>query len=58
MLLRYSCDAEAAARAIEVAVAGALQAGARTRDIAASGARDWLGTQAFTDVVLRHLGAH
>ena len=58
MLLRYSCDAEDAARAIEAAVAGALQAGARTRDIAAPGARDWLGTKAFTDVVLKHLGAH
>jgi 3-isopropylmalate dehydrogenase len=58
MLLRYSCDAEAAARSIESAVAAALQAGARTRDIAAPGARDWLGTTAFTDVVLRHLAAH
>jgi 3-isopropylmalate dehydrogenase len=58
MLLRYSCGAEDAARGIEAAVTGALQAGARTRDIAAPGARDWLGTKAFTDVVLRHLGAH
>jgi len=58
MLLRHSCAAEDAARRIEAAVGGALKAGARTRDIAAPGARDWLGTNAFTDVVLRHLGAH
>ena len=58
LLLRYSCDAEDAARSIEAAVGGALKAGARTRDIAVPGARDWLGTKAFTDVVLRHLGAH
>ncbi|HVY64692.1 MAG TPA: 3-isopropylmalate dehydrogenase [Gammaproteobacteria bacterium] len=58
MLLRYSCEAESAARAIEAAVAGALKAGARTRDIAAAGARDWLGTAAFTDVVLKHLASH
>ena len=58
MLLRYSCGAEDAARGIEAAVAGAIKAGARTRDIAASGARDWLGTKAFTDVVMEHLGAH
>ncbi len=58
MLLRHSCDAEAAAKAIETAVAGAIRAGARTRDIAAPGARDWLGTAAFTDVVLKQLAAH
>jgi len=58
MLLRYSGDAEVAAQSIEAAVAAALRAGARTRDIAAPGARDWLGTTAFTDVVLRHLAAH
>jgi 3-isopropylmalate dehydrogenase len=57
MLLRHSCGAEAAARAVEVAVAGAIRSGARTRDIAAAGARDWLGTAAFTDVVLRNLAA-
>jgi 3-isopropylmalate dehydrogenase len=57
MLLRHSCDAEAAAGAIEAAVAGALRSGARTRDIAAPGARDWLGTAAFTDVVLKNLAA-
>jgi 3-isopropylmalate dehydrogenase len=58
MLLRHSCGAETAAAAIEAAVAGAIRAGARTRDIAAPGAQDWLGTAAFTDVVLRHLAAH
>jgi 3-isopropylmalate dehydrogenase len=58
MLLRHSCGAEAAAKAIEAAVAGALRSGARTRDIAAPGARDWLGTEAFTDVVLRHVERH
>ncbi len=57
MLLRHSCGADAAARDIEAAVLGAIRSGARTRDIAGSGARDWLGTQAFTDVVLKHLGA-
>jgi 3-isopropylmalate dehydrogenase len=58
MLLRHSCGAEAAAHAIEAAVAGAIRSGARTRDIAAAGARDWLGTAAFTDVVLKALAAH
>jgi len=58
MLLRHSCGAEAAAKTVEAAVAGALRAGARTRDIAAPGARDWLGTAAFTDVVLRQIKAH
>jgi len=58
MLLRHSCAAEAAAKAVEAAVAGALRSGARTRDIAAPGSRDWLGTSAFTDVVLRQLRAH
>ena len=58
MLLRHSVGAEAAARAIEAAVAGAIRSGARTRDIAAPGARDWLGTAAFTDAVVRQLAAH
>ena len=58
LLLRHSCGAEAAAQAVEAAVAGALASGARTRDIAAPGARDWLDTAAFTDVVLRYLAAH
>jgi 3-isopropylmalate dehydrogenase len=55
MLLRHSCAAEGAAQAIEAAVARAIRGGARTRDIAAPGARDWLGTAAFTDVVVKHL---
>jgi len=58
MLLRHSCGAEAAAQSIEAAVGGAIRSGARTRDIAAPGARDWLATTAFTDAVLRHLAAH
>jgi 3-isopropylmalate dehydrogenase len=57
MLLRYGVGAENAARRVESAVAGALRAGARTRDIAAPGARDWLGTKAFGDVVLEQLAA-
>jgi len=55
MLLRHSLGAEGAARAVENAVAAALRSGARTRDLASAGARDWLGTSAFTDAVLRHL---
>jgi 3-isopropylmalate dehydrogenase len=55
LMLRHSCKAEAAAAAIETAVTAALRAGARTRDIAGAGARNWLGTAAFTDVVLDHL---
>jgi 3-isopropylmalate dehydrogenase len=58
MLLRHSLGAERAAAAVEAAVTAALRAGARTRDIAAPGARDWLGTAAFTDMVLRHLDTH
>lgn len=57
MLLRHSCGANPAAAAIEAAVAATIRSGARTRDIAPSGARDWLGTRAFADVVLRHLAA-
>ena len=57
LLLRHSCKAPEAAEAIERAVGAALRAGARTRDIAAPGARDWLGTVAFTDVVLKNLPA-
>jgi 3-isopropylmalate dehydrogenase len=54
MLLRHSCGAAGAAGAIEQAVAAALRSGARTRDIAGPGAREWLGTVEFTDVVLGH----
>jgi 3-isopropylmalate dehydrogenase len=57
MLLRHSCGAPEGAAAIEKAVLAALRGGARTRDIASPGARDWLGTVAFTDVVLRQLSA-
>ena len=46
-----------AAAAVEPAVGGAIRSGARTRDIAGPGARDWLGTTAFTDVVLKNLSA-
>jgi 3-isopropylmalate dehydrogenase len=55
MLLRHSCGSPEAAAAIESAVGAALSAGARTRDIVGSHS-DALGTRAFTDVVLRHLG--
>jgi 3-isopropylmalate dehydrogenase len=55
MLLRHSCGAPAAAAAVENAVGAALRGGARTRDIAGSGAREWLGTTAFTDAVLKNL---
>jgi 3-isopropylmalate dehydrogenase len=58
MLLRHSCSADAAARDIENAVLGAIRSGARTRDIAGPAARNWLGTRAFTDVVLKNLAAH
>jgi 3-isopropylmalate dehydrogenase len=58
MLLRYSCDADAAAQTIEGAVGDALRSGARTRDVAGPDARGWLSTAAFTDVVLSYLGAH
>jgi 3-isopropylmalate dehydrogenase len=57
MLLRHSCGAPEAAAAIEAAVSGAIRSGARTRDIAGPGARDWLGTTAFADVVLKNLRA-
>ena len=57
MLLRHSCGAPDAAAAIEAAVGGAIRSGARTRDIAGPGARDWLSTTAFADVVLKSLRA-
>lgn len=57
MLLRHSCAAPGAAAAIEAAVGAAIRSGARTRDIAGPGARDWLGTTAFADVVLKNLRA-
>jgi 3-isopropylmalate dehydrogenase len=55
LMLRYSCDSERAAAAIEVAVGAALKAGARTRDIAGPGATTWLNTAAFTDAVIERL---
>jgi 3-isopropylmalate dehydrogenase len=55
MLLRHSCGAPDAAAAIESAVGAAIKTGARTRDIAGSGAKTWLSTKAFTDAVLRHI---
>ncbi len=55
LLLRHSLNLETAAAAIEAAVADALKAGARTRDVAGSG--DALSTSAFGDAVLARLRA-
>jgi len=54
LLLRYSLDAPEAAAAVETAVARALAAGARTRDIAVAGEAS-LGTREFGDAVLQQL---
>jgi 3-isopropylmalate dehydrogenase len=54
LLLRYSLNAPEAATAVEEAVASALRAGVRTRDIAASGEAS-VGTREFGDAILRHL---
>lgn len=54
LLLRYSLAAPEAAKSVEEAVAGALAAGVRTRDIAAAEEAS-VGTSAFTDAVLNHL---
>jgi 3-isopropylmalate dehydrogenase len=54
LLLRYSLAAPEAAAAIEAAVAGALAAGARTRDIAVNGEAS-IGTRAFADAILHQL---
>jgi 3-isopropylmalate dehydrogenase len=56
LLLRYSLAAPEAAAAIEAAVAGALAAGVRTRDIAGPGDAS-VGTREFGDAVLRELTA-
>ncbi|HTS86953.1 MAG TPA: 3-isopropylmalate dehydrogenase [Gemmatimonadales bacterium] len=56
MLLRYSLGAGKAAEAIEAAVAGALAAGARTRDIAREG-DVVLGTRAMAERVALLVGA-
>jgi 3-isopropylmalate dehydrogenase len=54
LLLRYSLGLEEEAHAVEAAVEAALQAGARTADIADPAASP-LSTGAFTDRVLAHL---
>jgi len=54
LLLRYSLNAPEAAAAVEKAVAGAIAAGVRTRDIAARGEAS-VDTKSFADAVLRHL---
>jgi 3-isopropylmalate dehydrogenase len=54
LLLRYSLRLEAEAQQVEQAVAAALEAGARTADIAGGGAS--VGTAEFTDAVIAHLG--
>ncbi|HXP94766.1 MAG TPA: 3-isopropylmalate dehydrogenase [Candidatus Binatia bacterium] len=53
MLARYSLNDPESAKQIEDAVAEAIRAGARTRDLAGSGVA--LGTIGFTDIVLRKL---
>ena len=55
LLLRHSLGLEAEALAIERAVATAIEAGARTADVAAGGAT--LSTRAMGDAVLEKLGA-
>jgi 3-isopropylmalate dehydrogenase len=55
LLLRYSLNAPDAAEAIESAVALAMAAGARTRDIAVAGEKS-LGTRQFGDAILSQLG--
>jgi len=54
LLLRYSLGLEEEARAVEAAVEAALQAGARTADIA-DPAGPVVSTRALTDQVLAHL---
>jgi 3-isopropylmalate dehydrogenase len=54
LLLRYSLKAPEAAQAVESAVARAIGAGVRTRDIAARDETS-VDTTAFADAVLRHL---
>ena len=52
MLLRHSLGLDAEAKSIELAVEGALAAGARTKDL---GGANPLSTQAMTDAVLAQL---
>ena len=54
LLLRYSLGLETEARALEVAVAGALEAGVRTADLKPRGAP--ASTSAAGDAVLARLG--
>jgi len=54
MLLRQSCGLVAEAEAVEAAVAGAIENGLRTADIAAAG-EPALGTRAMADAVLERL---
>ena len=56
LLLCYSLDAPEAAAAVEAAVAGALAAGVRTRDIAGAGEAS-VGTQDFGSAVVAQLEA-
>ncbi|MSQ29972.1 MAG: 3-isopropylmalate dehydrogenase [Dehalococcoidia bacterium] len=55
MLLRHSLGLEREAAALEAAVAGAIDAGLRTADIAAPGERP-LSTREMADAVLERLG--
>jgi 3-isopropylmalate dehydrogenase len=54
LLLRHSLELEDEARALEAAVNGAIDGGARTRDIALHGEKS-LGTRAAADAVLSKL---
>jgi 3-isopropylmalate dehydrogenase len=56
MLLRHSCGLEDEARALEGAVARAVDDGLRTADIATTGERA-LGTREMADAVLERIGA-
>jgi 3-isopropylmalate dehydrogenase len=54
-MLRYSFQEEAAARAIEEAVAASIAGGIRTADIASRGERT-VGTAGMGDAILQALG--
>jgi 3-isopropylmalate dehydrogenase len=54
MLLRHALQAEVAAAAIEAAVAGALEAGIRTADVADANSTT-VGTAAFGDAVIERI---
>ena len=53
MMLRYSCDLEEEAQAIETAVKAVLKGGARTADIAAGGKS--ISTREMSDLILAEL---